>query len=358
MTRRSTRIVSGAAALLLAAGLGAGGGAAIYAAAGPSDTTTIVRQVPSGTNAAATSSTSTLGAVYEKARQGVVEITVSGSADPSGEGQGQAQGSGFVIDDEGHIVTNQHVVDGATSISVLFWNGETASATLVGSDPSTDLAVIKVDASESLLHPLELADSSEVAVGDGVLALGSPFGLEGTLTTGVVSALHRQMPAPNQYAINDAIQTDAAINHGNSGGPLLNLDGDVIGVNSQIESASGGNDGVGFAIPANTVKSIVAQLLDGGRVSHAYLGVSLTESASSEGAEVADVRSGSPAAEAGLQAGDVVTAVDGDELSSTAELQTAIDAKRPGETIELTVLRNGETSTLRVELGTRPDSAA
>jgi putative serine protease PepD len=346
MNRRSTRIAGLASALLLTAGLGAGGGAAIYASVAPSGTTTIVRQVPAGTNAAATSGSSSVGEVYEQTHEGVVEITVGAQGGP------QAQGSGFVVDDEGHVVTNQHVVDGATSISVMFSNGESYDATLVGSDPSTDLAVIDVDAPASVLHPLDLGDSDALAVGDGVVALGSPFGLEGTLTTGVVSALHRQMTAPNGYAINDAIQTDAAINHGNSGGPLLSLDGEVVGVNAQIESESGGSDGVGFAIPSSTVKAIVAQLLADGSVSHAYLGVSLEST--DAGVQVAEVRAGSPAASADLAAGDVITAVDGDAVSSPAELQVVVDAKQPGDTLAITYRRNGEEHTADVELGARP----
>ena len=171
------------------------------------------------------------------------------------------------------MITNQHVVDGAESVKVTFSNGKTYDATVVGSDPSTDIAVIDVDAPASVLEPLELANSSQLEVGDGVVAIGSPFGLEQTVTTGIVSALHRQITSPNNFAIDDAIQTDAAINHGNSGGPLLDLNGDVIGVNSQIESESGGNDGVGFAVPSNTVKRIADGLIADGSVEHAYLGV-------------------------------------------------------------------------------------
>ena len=198
MQRRSTRIVTATSALLLAAGLGAGGGAALYATAAPGGTTTIVRESGSGATATpVASSSSTVGSVYEENAEGIVEITVTSSASAPFPGQTQdaqqAQGSGFVIDDEGHVVTNHHVVDGATSISVTFRNGESYDATLVGSDPSTDLAVLDVDAPASVLHPLSLGDSSDLAVGDGVIAVGSPFGLEGTVTTGIVSALHRQM---------------------------------------------------------------------------------------------------------------------------------------------------------------------
>ncbi len=192
--------------------------------------------------------------------------------------QSSAQGSGFVFDENGHIVTNQHVVAGASSVSVSFWNGVERDGRVVGTDPSTDLAVLRVDAPASLLQPLRLADSSAVAVGDPVLAFGSPFGLEGTVTAGIVSALHREMTAPNNYTITDTIQTDAAINHGNSGGPLLDRRGRVIGVNAQIESESGGSDGVGFAIPSNTVRAIVRQLIATGEVQHAYLGIRMAQS--------------------------------------------------------------------------------
>src|SRR6266545_2902811 len=173
----------------------------------------------------------------------------------------QAEGSGFVYDADGHIVTNEHVVDGATSVKVRFWNGKTYTARVVGTDSSTDLAVLDVDAPASQLFPLSLGDSSKVAVGDNVVAIGSPFGLEESVTAGIVSGLHREMTSPSNFTIDDSIQTDAALNHGNSGGPLLNARGHVIGVNSQIESDSGGSDGVGFAIPSNTVKSIASQLI-------------------------------------------------------------------------------------------------
>jgi S1-C subfamily serine protease len=214
-------------------------------------------------------------------------------------------------------------------------------------------------------------------VGDGVVAIGSPFGLEDTVTAGIVSALHRQMQALNGFTINDSIQTDAAINHGNSGGPLLDLKGRVVGVTAQIASESGGNDGVGFAIPSNTVRSVVSQLVSGGSVEHAYLGVSLTEIPSSvadelgvaAGVAVIEVRDGTPAAEAGLRAasgsttvdgqqyptgGDVITAVDGETVATPAELQRAIDAKQPGDTVSLTYVREGESRTVEVELTSRP----
>ena len=347
-----------AAATASAALLGAGGVAAGYAAFG-ADGATVVRQVTVGGGAqqAASSTELSVAEVYKRSADSVVEIAVSSSTEESpfgGGGTQQAQGSGFVYDDEGHVITNQHVVAGADSARVTFSNGETYDATVVGTDPSTDLAVLKVDAPAALLDPLELADSSEVEVGDGVIAIGSPFGLEQTVTSGIVSALHRQITAPNDFAIDDAIQTDAAINHGNSGGPLLDLSGRVVGVNAQIESESGGNDGVGFAIPSNTVERIADQLISGGSVEHAYLGVATEDVEGSDGARIAEVRSGTPAAEAGLENGDVVTELDGTSVGSADELRTLIDAKRPGDSVELTVERNGDTQTLRVTLGTRP----
>ena len=264
--------------------------------------------------AAASSSTETVGDIYKQTGDSVVEITVTsaGQAGPTGGtgGTQQATGSGFVYDTQGHVVTNQHVVDGAQSVSVKFANGRTYSATVVGADPSTDLAVIDVNAPASVLKPLELGDSSAVEVGDGVIAIGSPFGLDQTVTTGIVSALHRQITSPNNFSIDNAIQTDAAINHGNSGGPLLDMHGDVIGVNSQIESDSGGNDGVGFAVPSNTISRIAAALIDNGSVEHAYLGVAIDDSTSTAGARLAEVRPGTPAARAGLKSGDVITKFD------------------------------------------------
>jgi len=353
MKRTVTKISAGAAALVIAAGTGA----ATYAAL-DGGTTAAVPVATSGTAQSVKDGALTIGQVYDRTNASVVEITVTTQAPaegPMGSGTAQAQGSGFVYDTSGHVITNAHVVDGAQSAKVRFADGKTYDATVVGVDASTDLAVLKVDAPSSALHPLELADSSQVAVGDVVVAIGSPFGLENTVTAGIVSALDRSMQAPNGYTITGSIQTDAAINHGNSGGPLLDLDGKVVGVNAQIESESGGNDGVGFAIPSDTVKSIVAQILEDGSVQHAYLGVAVTApSDGTAGAQLAEVRSGTPAADAGLQVGDVVTAVDGDAVSSSAALQTAIDAKQPGDRVIVDYLRGGAHRTVTVTLGTRP----
>ena len=306
----------------------------------------------------AASSTTTVGEIYKRSSASVVEITVgsAGAETPFGGGGGtqQAQGSGFVYDTNGHVITNQHVVEGAETVSVEFANGKSYTARVVGGDPSTDIAVIDVDAPASELKPLELADSSAVEVGDGVIAIGSPYGLEQTVTTGIVSALHRQITSPNRFAIDDAIQTDAAINHGNSGGPLLDLEGEVIGVNSQIESESGGNVGIGFAVPSNTVGKIADALITDGSVEHAYLGVALEDTDGAEGATLAEVRTGTPAAGAGLQQGDVVTELDGETVDSADELRSLIDSKQPGDKVALTITRDGSTRTVHVTLGTRP----
>jgi S1-C subfamily serine protease len=368
------------AALAAAVAVGAGAGVAVYASWG-SQTKTVVRQVTvdSSTPASSTSSL-TVGEIYKRAYKGVVELTVtsSGSDSPFESPRSErAQGSGFVYDSDGNVITNQHVVAGATSISVKFWNGASYKGTVVGTDPSTDLAVVHVDAPSSLLVPLTLGDSSAVEVGDGVVAIGAPFGLEETVTSGIVSALHRSIDAPNNFTIPDSIQTDAAINHGNSGGPLLDEHGKVIGVNAQIESDSGGNDGVGFAIPANTVKSIASQLLSNGKVEHAFLGVRAVTIPSSvadrlnlaAGAEVSSVRSGTPAAKAGLRAatgsrtvggqqyptgGDVITSVDGTRITTVDALIAAVNAKQPGDTVSITYVRAGKTHTVDVKLTSRP----
>jgi putative serine protease PepD len=333
------------ASLLAAACIGAGGGAVAYSIF-TDHGNTVVRQVTvQNAQPVASGSPLSVNSIYQRSYRGVVEITVRTAG-------GSAEGSGFVYDSSGRIVTNQHVVDGARSISVRFWNGKTYSAQLVGSDSSTDLAVIKVNAPGSQLHPLTLGSSSKLAVGDPVVAIGSPFGLEETVTSGIVSALHRSIDSPANFAISDTIQTDAAINHGNSGGPLLNAQGQVIGVNAQIRSDSGDNAGVGFAIPSDTVRSIAGQLISNGKAVHAYLGVALDSAASS--ARVADVRPGTPAAKANLRVGDVVTAVGNTSVSSAEELTRAIDAHEPGETVTVKIRRNGKDITAQVTLASRP----
>ena len=358
MPRRSRPLT--VASLLAAACLGAGGGAVAYATLSGSDTVVKQVTVKQAESVASSSAPLSVNQIYRKANRGVVEITVTtsgGDNSPFGGGGGgtsQAQGSGWVYDSDGHIVTNDHVVDGAQSISVRLWNGKTYSASVVGTDQSTDLAVIKVDAPSSELHPLQVGDSSAVQVGDGVVAIGSPFGLEETVTSGIVSALHRAITAPNNFTINDSIQTDAAINHGNSGGPLLNVQGQVIGVNAQIKSDSNGNEGVGFSIPSNTVRSIASQLISSGKVEHAYLGVSIDATAAA--ARIAEIRPSTPAAGAGLKAGDVVVEVDGKAISSGDDLTRVIDAHKPGDKISVTYKRGGSEHTVSLTLATRPSS--
>ena len=353
MPRRPPKAL--ALSLLAAACVGAGGGAVAYATL--SDGSTVVKQVTVQPSEPIVSSSAPLSVnqIYRRAYRGVVEITVTTSAAASpfgGSGTAKAQGSGWVYNSSGNIVTNEHVVDGASSISVRFWNGKTYSASVVGTDKSTDLAVIKVDAPSSELHPLSVGNSADLQVGDGVVAIGSPFGLEETVTSGIVSALHRAIEAPNNFTINDSVQTDAAINHGNSGGPLLNAQGQVVGVNAQIRSDSGGNEGVGFAIPSNTVRSIATQLISTGKAEHAYLGVAIDATAST--AKIASVKAATPAAQAGLKAGDVVTAVDGTSIASGDDLTRAIDSHKPGDTITLKYRRGGSEHTVDLKLATRP----
>jgi S1-C subfamily serine protease len=260
---------------------------------------------------------------------------------------------------------------------VSLWNGAEFDAKVVGVDPTTDIAVLRIDAPKALLEPLRLANSSAVAVGDQVLAFGSPFGLEGTVTSGIVSALHREMTAPNNYTITDTIQTDAAINHGNSGGPLLNGNAEVVGVNSQIAGDTGANVGVGFSIPSNTVKSIAGTLISSGKVEHAYLGVSVQEIPADvadqlnavEGVMITQVRSNTPAEKANLvgstgqktidgqqypTGGDVITAIDGQKMTTSEGVQQAIDSHKPGDTIHITYWRLGNSKTVDVKLATRP----
>jgi putative serine protease PepD len=345
---------------VLAALVGAGAGAGAYAVLNKDNSTTVVRQVHVTQSVQASNTQPgtqlTVGSIYKLANRGVVKVLVTSGGGSSFGQQGtqQAQGSGFVYDTNGHVITNEHVIDGATSIKAVFWNGKTYPAHLVGSDASTDTAVIRVDAPSSVLHPLAFADSSTVQVGDGVVAIGAPFGLDETVTAGIVSALHREMTSPNNFTIDNSIQTDAAINHGNSGGPLLNMQGRVIGTTAQIESDSGGNDGVGFAVPSNTVKQIAERLIATGKVEHAYLGVQLTSAPN--GARVTQVVPGKAAQQGGVKAGDVITSFGGKKVTGIDSLRFAVDAKHPGESVTLTVQRNGQSKVITVTLSTRPNT--
>ncbi len=366
------------------------GAAFVGAFDGSASTTVVEQEAASATHSAAPAATGgalSVNEIYKRSGPGVVQVTTTIPSSTSATGQFQqsatALGSGFVLDKQGHIATNFHVIDGATAIEVRFSNDDTLKATLVGSDPSTDIALLKVDASPDALTPLTLADSSNVEVGDPVVAIGNPFGLERTVTTGIVSALQRAVKAPNGYSIDHVIQTDAAINHGNSGGPLLDTSGAVIGINSQIETGGSGdgNVGIGFAVPSNTVKTVIAQLRSAGKVDHAYLGISAVDVTSdiaksfslpvSKGLVIQTVAAGSGAANAGLQAGDdqaviagesfrmggdVIVAADGKPVSSIDDLRDVISTHKPGDKIELKYYRGDTAKTVTVTLGRQPTS--
>ncbi len=312
------------------------------------------------------------------------EQSLSPFGEPESQGGGVATGSGFVIDDEGHILTNNHVVEGADQITVKLGDSEAEhSAEVVGADPASDLALLKVDAPASELHPLTLGDSAKMEVGDPVVAIGNPFGLDRTVTSGIVSALQRQIQAPNGFSISNVIQTDAAINPGNSGGPLINSDGEVIGINSQIETGGGsnGNVGIGFAIPINTARAEIHQLETKGEVEHAWIGISggtITASLAkainlpvTEGVIVQSVEKDGPADKAGLEGGntsatiegaevslggDIITEANGKKIAGMDEIIEIVNAAKPGDSLELKILRDGKTKEATVTLGDRPDS--
>jgi putative serine protease PepD len=360
MPRNANTLAVAVAAAALAGG---GAGAAAVALSHGSSQHSAAPAAPvaaSSANNVAATSTLTLQQIATQSTKSVVEVdaasTGSQSPYPYGGGGGSggaesATGTGFVYDGDGHIVTNEHVIDGASSVSVKLSDGSTWKATVVGSDTSSDLAVLKISAPASKLTPLPLADSSAVQVGDGVVAIGNPFGLDGTVTSGIISAVDREIAAPDETPIEGAIQTDAAINHGNSGGPLLNLEGKVIGVTAQIQSESGGNDGVGFAIPSNTVRSIADQLIATGKAQHALLGVNVKTALN--GVAIASVESGSGADAAGLKVGDVITGVDGASVTTAERLRAVIAAHAPGDKLSLALLRGGKTQTVTVTLGVR-----
>jgi putative serine protease PepD len=286
--------------------------------------------------------------------------TVYAAASPSvvSVRTGQGSGTGFLVDSDGTIVTNAHVVGDSSQVQVRFEDdGELHTARVLGVDASTDLAALKVDPSAADgVKPLALADSDQVQVGDSALAIGYPLGLDRTATAGIVSGLERDIQAPNGFSIDKVIQTDAPINPGNSGGPLLNANGEVIGVNSQIATAGGGNGsvGIGFAVPANTVKDVLPQLERGAAPEHAYLGLS-TAPAPDGGAQVGEATAGGPAADAGIQAGDVITEVDGDQVQDPEDVAQAIEDRKPGDDVDVKVRRGGSEQTIQVTLGQRPE---
>jgi len=331
--------------------------------------------------------------IYRRSAPGVVQVTTTSvqtvEPDPflspfgfPEEQRQQALGSGFVIDKSGRIVTNFHVVEGAEDIEVSFSNRDSVKARLVGRDPSTDLAVLKVDVDARALTPLRLGNSDRVLVGDSVLAIGNPLGYERSVTAGIVSALHRPLTAPNDFTIDDVIQTDAAINSGNSGGPLIAANGQVIGVNTAIatgNTGARGNIGIGFAVPVNTVRDVASQLIDRGRVEHPFLGVA----AQSIDKEIADVFNlpveqgllvvrvfdGSGADKAGLRAGttevvvagesyllggDVIVEIDGKQATTPEDLREAVSAKEPGDKIDIEAYRGDDKRSFEVTLGRQP----
>lgn len=390
--RRATLLRATAlAGASLLGGLVALGGVALSGELG-GGSTTVVRTSPAPAIAApaADDGTLTVSEIYARAAPGVVQITSTSapSDNPSLFEQQlapqQALGSGFVIDKAGYVVTNYHVIEGAEEIEVSFSNQDTLQASIVGSDPSTDIAVLRVTSSSRGLAPLAFGNSETVRVGDPVVAIGNPFGLRRTATAGIVSAVQeRTITAPNGYPIDHVIQTDAQINTGNSGGPLLNARGEVIGVNSQIARADGstGNVGIGFAVPSNTVKEVVAQLVATGKVDRAYLGISgstVTPELArvfrlpvDEGVLVEGVAEGSAAAKAGLKGGttdvvvageshvlggDVIVAVGGRRVSSTDELRDALSSRKPGQTVDVQIHRGQKRVTLAVRLGRQPSS--
>jgi putative serine protease PepD len=288
-----------------------------------------------------------VGRVYEKAAKSVASIRTS-----------RGSGTGFIVDNNGTkvVVTNAHVVEGADRVRVRFGEGTAdRSARVIGRDTSSDLAVLRLEGDTSNLPALQLADSSKVRVGDQAIAIGNPFGLDRTATEGIVSATGRSIKAPNGFAIDDAIQTDAPINPGNSGGPLLNGGAQVIGVNSQIETAGagGGNVGVGFAVSSNTVRSVVPRLAGGKTIARPYIGIQSTDSAGG-GAEIVTVNPGTPGDKAGLTEGDVIKKVDGKDVQQADDVSRSITGKKPGDKVEIEVQRNGRTETIQVTLGTRP----
>jgi putative serine protease PepD len=331
---------------------------ALIIAASNDNTTRVVQPAPQVGNSRVGAIDAT--AIYQRDAPGVAHIQSSGitANTPLGPQRETATGSGFVLNRRGDILTNAHVVEGARKVTVRIGNGDSdLPAQVVGTDVSRDLAVLHVDSSAADLHPLALS-SAPVQVGDPVAAIGNPFGFDRTITTGIVSALQRQISAPNGFAIDHAIQTDAAINPGNSGGPLINGAGQVIGVNSQIATGGNGdaNVGIGFAIPIDTVKQELPTLENGGTVKHAFLGVATTTGRG--GALVRSVDPGSPADRAGLRPGDVIVSVGGKRITDPDALVLAIDAREPGQTASVVYVRGGARHTTQVRLAVQPKQAS
>src|SRR5215207_7276614 len=354
--------------VLASAALGAGAAVGAVQAfdLGGGSTTTVVEQAPLAGVAETSGDARGLTArdIYKRDAPGVVFVraeVVQKTASPfdfgmPSEQRGEATGSGFVTDGEGTIITNAHVIDGAAKVTVQFADKRSVPARIVGKDLSTDLAVLRVDPKGLDLHPLTLGDSSKAQVGDPTIAIGNPFGLERTLTTGVVSALQRRLTAPSGFAIDDVIQTDAALNPGNSGGPLLDANGRVIGINSQIATgggdSSGGSVGIGFAVPVNTAKRVIPQLQEAGHVARAYLGIE--GSGGHDGVHVQRVEPDSPAAAAGMRDADVLSGLDGRPVHSMEDVSAILAKHAPGDVVSVTVRTGGQRRDLEATLADRP----
>jgi putative serine protease PepD len=292
------------------------------------------------------------GAIYETASPAVVSIRA-----------GNGSGTGFLVGSDGTIVTNDHVVDTSKRVIIQFGrDGRRIDGDVLGTDPSSDVAVVSIPKSSipKGVKPLQFADSRNARVGDTVLAIGNPFDLDRTATEGIVSALGRDIEAPNHYTINNVIQTDAPINPGNSGGPLLDVSAHVIGVNSQIATGgtSSGNIGIGFAVPANTVRQVVPILKNGGTIKRAYLGVQTSSANTGSGAQIASIVPSGPASRAGLRVGDVIKSIAGKRITDPTQLSTLVSAKTPGDQVSVVIDRGGTSRTIQVTLGTRPASAS
>ncbi|HUZ15804.1 MAG TPA: trypsin-like peptidase domain-containing protein [Gaiellaceae bacterium] len=368
MNHRSPRFVYVAVAAALAIGVGAG-----FAAHSLTSSTSASPAITFGTaptTPVSSSSTSdSLTQIYAKDAPGVVTVTVSGRSASAGSNnpfglpgqqQFEAIGTGFEIDSKGNILTAEHVVAGASTIKVTFQNGSTTRATLVGSDSSTDSAVIHVDVPAAQLHPLTLGNSSSVIPGQAVVAIGTPLSpsYSESMSAGIVSAINRTITAPNGFSIPGSIQTDAAINHGNSGGPLIDVaTNTVIGINDQIPAGTvNANVGIGFAAPIDSAKSSAFTIIAGGTVEHAYMGVRIGD-APTGGAEIGQIVAGSPAAKAGLKRGDVITAYNGKSIVNADALTAAVTQSRVNEKVTLTIRRAGATKHLTLTLGVQPSAA-
>jgi S1-C subfamily serine protease len=362
-----TTVVVALLSALIGAGVATGAVLLLDDEEGGGGTRTVVQQAPlARPGEDASEKALTAAEIYERDAPGVVFITatvVQQTQSPFDlsptQQEGQSTGTGFVISNQGEIVTNHHVVENARRVTVRFQNGKTVPARVRGSDPSTDLALLLVEPAEAPLKPLRLGTSADVHVGDPTVAIGNPFGLDLTLTTGVLSAKQRSIPAPNNFTIEDVLQTDAAINPGNSGGPLIDALGRVIGVNSQIRTGgegSQGSIGIGFAVPVDTVKRVVPDLRAKGRVDRPYLGV--TSATTTQGSLVQDLVPGGPADDAGIEPGDIITSIGGTKLGGTETVPRIMDGLKPGQKVGVEVLRDGKAQTIEVELERRPEQGS